>query len=392
VVRAVSGLIDKSLVFLDPSSGGPAHVARWRMLDVVRDFVRGPGPQRVESGLRTAFVAFFVRLLAEVDTHVGHEHEWFELLSAEEANVRTAMTWAADDGDADTLLRLAGGMWQFWLARGDLTEGRRWLQTGLSLRPLATDQARMNALWGAGWLAYHQADDSAAETSAVALEELASQHNDARARRNAVTIRGMVAISRGDPTAAVALLDEALRIARGLGHGWLLATSLLNLGLGNLSAGHADRARTVIGEALAVYDEIGDQRFHARCVGYLGLVSLIENDPDRARVLFVQSLTVFGALAEPGGTAEGLEGIAAVDAVTGYPARAAALAGAAERLRESYAGRELPLDHRTTGRYLVEGKSRLGAEAWARAYADGRNLPIKEAIDLALGSRGLTSV
>ncbi len=388
VVRAVSGLVDKSLVFLDASSAGNSDGARWRMLHVVREFVRGPAPHRVEAKLRRSFTAFFLTMLAEVEKHVGREHEWFELLAAEEANVRTPLMWAADDGDADVLLRLAGGMWQFWLARGALTEGRRWLETGFGLRPPASDGTRMTALWGAGWLAYHQADDRAAEAAALELEDLARTRGDARARRNGVTIRGMVAISREDAPGAVTLLTEALRLSLSLDHSWILATSQLNLGLGYLSAGETEHARAVIGDALAAYEEIGDERFRARCVGYLGLTSLIEDDPDRARALFAQSLSVFRQLAEPGGTAEGLGGIAAVDAATGNLARASTLAAAAERLRESYAGRELPLDRRTTNRYLASAESHLGEGAWSEAYARGRNLPLDEAIDLALASSG----
>ena len=388
VVRAVSGLVDKSLVFLDASSVGNRTWARWRMLDVVREFVRGPEPHRGEAKLRRGFTAFLLALLADVEKHVGREHEWFELLAAEEANVRTSLMWAADDGDAQTLLQLAGRMWQFWLARGALTEGRRWLETGLGLRPPASDEIRITALWGAGWLAYHQADDTAAEASALELEDLARKRGDARARRNGVTIRGMVAISREDAPGAVTLLSEALRLACGLDQSWISATSLLNLGLGYLSAGETDDARAVIGKALAAYEEIGDDRFRARCVGYLGLTSLIEDDPDRARALFAQSLSVFRQLAEPGGTAEGLVGIAAVEAATGNLARASTLAGAAARLRESYAGRELPLDRRTTNRYLTSAESHLGEGAWSEAHVRGRNLPLAEAIDLALASTG----
>ncbi len=386
VVGAVSGLVDKSLVFLDARSGLAGEATRWRMLDVVREFVRAGEPGGPEAGLRRAFVDFFVRLVADVAKNVGRERDWFEVLTAEEANVRRALTWAAEDEDADSLLRLAGGMWQYWVASGALTEGRRWLNAGLSLHPSGSDEVRMTALWGVGWLAYHQADDGAAEASALELEELARQHGEARARRDALTIRGMVAISREDASGAVTFLTEALDIARGLDHDWILATSLLNLGLGLLSAADTDRARTAIGEALAAYEGIGDARFRARCVGYLGITSLMEDDPDRARVLFSQSLAAFRELAEPAGTAEGLAGIAAAEAATGNLPRAATLAGAAERLRNSFAGRELPLDRRTTQRYLSSAETRFGSAAWAEARARGRELTLDEAIDLALAS------
>jgi predicted ATPase len=384
VVASVSALVDKSLLFLDTSSE-ELSVPRWRMLDVVRQFVQG-STAVVELGLRARFLHFYLRLLAELAGGVGRD-EWFGQLTAEEANLTTALTWAAEDRDAEILLRLCGGLWQFWQTRGELTEGRRWLETGLSLRPAASDATVMTALWGLGWLAYHQADEAAAQDAAIRLVELAERHHDDRARRNALTLCGMVAIARDRGTEAVDLLEDALSMAVRVGERWLLATSQLNLGLAYLCAGNTDRARAGIGEALRGYEEIGDQRFHARCLAYLGHAGLLDRDPDRAGAVLRNSLTTFRSLAEPGGTAEGLVGLAAVHALQGNARCAALLAGAAERLRDSYAGRQLPLDERISGRYLAVAETVLGPEEWPRAWAEGRELRLDSAIDLALGSQ-----
>ena len=383
VVASVSALVDKSLLFLDTSSE-ELSVPRWRMLDVVRQFVQGHSRAVVEPRLRTAFLQFYVRLIAELASEVGRE-EWFGQLAAEDANLKTALTWAAEDRDAETLLRLCGGLWQFWQTRGELTEGRRLLQAGLSIRPSASDATIMPALWGLGWLAYHQADEVAAEDAAVRLADQAERHQDDRARRNALTLRGMVAIARDRGTEAVDLLEDALSLARRVGERWLLATSKLNLGLAYLCVGNTDRARAGIGEALRAYKEIGDKRFHARCLAYLGHAALIDRDTDRAGALLRNSLTAFRHLAEPGGTAEGLVGLAAVHALQDNATRAALLAGAADRLRDSYAGRQLPLDERVSGRYLAVAETVLGPEEWSRAWAEGRELRLDPAIDLALG-------
>ena len=150
--------------------------------------------------------------------------------------------------------------------------------------------------------------------------------------------------------------------------------------------GNTDRARVGIGEALRAYEEIGDQHFHARCLAYLGHAALVDRDTDRAGALLRNSLTAFRHLAEPGGTAEGLVGLAAVHALQGNATRAALLAGAADRLRDSYAGRQLPLDERASGRYLAVAQILLGPEAWSQAWAEGRELRLDSAIDLALDS------
>jgi predicted ATPase/DNA-binding XRE family transcriptional regulator len=384
VVRAMSGLVDKGLAFLDPQAGGLVDVPRWRMLDVLREFVGTLEQPPEAADLRMAYQAYFLDLLARVAEHIGEEDAWFRLLAVEEANVRSALIWAEDDQDAETLLRLANGMWQFWQARGGLAEGRQWLDSGLAMQPAASDASRMTALWGTAWLAYHQADDEAAEAAGHELRELADRNHDKLGERNAATLLGIVAISREDTDHAVELLQGAVRIAETVDRPWIAATSWLNLGMAHLGAGATDLARRDLGEALRRYEQVGDQRFHARCLGYLGLASLTEDDSGRARALFAQSLAAFRDLAEPGGTAEGLSGLAAVEARTGQPERAAMLAGAAERLRETFAGRELPLDRRTVGRFLDAARTSIDAQTWEQAWADGRDLDLDDAVALAL--------
>ncbi len=378
VLEALGALADRSLVQLDPGAPTP----RWRMLDVVREIAAGLEP--IQRARRTAYLQYYQRLLDNVSGELGHERNWYQVLAAEEPNVRNALTWAEHDGDATTLLALATRMWLFWQARGGLDEGRHWLTTGLALQSPAERQLRASALWGQAWLAYHQADDDAAEAAGRELAVLADDHGDQATRRNALTIAGMVAIARDRPRDAVARLTEALTVARALGQPWILASSLLNLGLGHLALGHPDRARPALGEALARYDEIGDERFHARCLAYLGLTSLLENDPGRAGALFAQSLRAFAALAEPAGTADGMTGIAAVAAANGQAVRAATLGGAAERLRETVATRELPLERRATAPYFTSAEQEVLPAEWARAWRSGREMTLTVAVSLAL--------
>jgi len=60
------------------------------------------------------------------------------------------------------------------------------------------------------------------------------------------------------------------------------------------------------------------------------------------------------------------------------------LVGAGQRLRESIAGRELPLDRRTSTHYLERAQHELGADAWSAAQRRGSELPLDVAIGLAL--------
>jgi predicted ATPase/transcriptional regulator with XRE-family HTH domain len=380
-LNALGALVDKNLVALHRSDDPP----RWRMLDVVREAVTREQP--VDLQRRKAYTRFYLELLREVSEHVGHEEAWYRLLAAEEPNVRTALGWAETDADAETLLALATGMWLYWQARGGLDEGRRWLSRGLDMQPAAAQSLRLKALWGLAWLAYHQGEDDEAASAGAELAQLAEQCGDGLSRRNALTIAGMIAIARDRADDAASLLTQALELARDLGQPWILATSLLNLALGRLAAGRAAAARSLLGEALQRYEAIGDRRFHARCLGYLGLAALLDDDPERARALFRQSLTAFRDLAEPAGMAEGLAGLAAVAAAAGQPSAAATLGGAADRLRQTVAARELPLERRIAAQYLGAAADQLGRCAWDEAWRRGAALPTGAAIAQALDDR-----
>jgi tetratricopeptide (TPR) repeat protein len=253
------------------------------------------------------------------------------------------------------------------------------------MQPAAGPALRRTALWGIGWLAYHQGDDDAAAAAADELAGLAADSSDELARRNALTITGMVAIARDRPRDAVSLLTEALHIARALDQPWIRATSSLNLALAQLAGGSIAPARSLLGEALERYEAIGDRRFHSRCIGYLGLAALLDDDPQRARALFRQSLAAFRDLGEPAGIAEALAGLAAVAAAAGDPTAAATLGGAADRLRWTVAARELPLERRVAARYLDAAAEQLGRADWAAAWQRGHDLDPEDAVARALG-------
>jgi tetratricopeptide (TPR) repeat protein len=328
----------------------------------------------------------------KVGENVGSERDWFGVLRAEEANVEQALVWAGDDGDTESLLRLATGMFQFWQASGALTHGRRWLAAGLERPPDATSvTVRMGALWAAAWLAYQQGDDDDVERAAGALDALATAHGDTAACRNAATVVGMLAVARDQAGDAIRHLTEAVRLASELGRPWFVATSQLNLAAAHLAAGDAASARPLLVDALQRYDALGDRRFHARVVGYLALTALVDRDLARATTLYQRSLAAFRDLGEPKGTAEGLAGLANVAAARGDVLRAATLAGAAERINESVAGREFPLERRIAASHVGQAAAALPPEDWATAWATGRALDRDDAIDLALRAAPLST-
>ena len=64
---------------------------------------------------------------------------WFDAIALDHDNVRAALEWSFSGGDHELGTRLASSLGRFWLVRGHLIEGQRWLDRALattSERPL----------------------------------------------------------------------------------------------------------------------------------------------------------------------------------------------------------------------------------------------------------------
>jgi hypothetical protein len=119
-------------------------------------------------------------------------------------------------------------------------------------------------------------------------------------------------------------------------------------------------------------------------MGYLGYAALLSSDDQNAEKLFRQSLREFADLHERMGIAEGLEGLAAVSAVTRRFEQAAHLAAAAGIIRELIAARPLPLDQETFQAYMQQAREHTSPDAWTTAWEEGSKMTTDEAIAVAL--------
>jgi tetratricopeptide (TPR) repeat protein len=245
---------------------------------------------------------------------------------------------------------------------------------------------RAKALWGAAWLAYHHGDYEDTETLGEQLFALSSGATDPVVTRNALTIRGIVAMAQSRFQDARALFEEALQLLRPLGQNWLLATSLLNLGTSCVHARDGERARSLLEEARSVYDRLGDRLFSARAAVQSGFAWMADGEIARAASLIAASLRSFIELEDVWGTTESLEAMAAVRAAEGSPQRAARTGGAAEVLRETMTVRPLAWDRIWTERYMNGARTSIESGAWEASWQAGRALSFEDAVEDALSS------
>jgi predicted ATPase/DNA-binding XRE family transcriptional regulator len=380
LLDALRALVDNSLVVLSE--------ARYRMLDTIRDYAQ---EQLLLSGEAPAIqgrhAEYYLHLAQQAAPHLeaGNLSEWHRQLELEQDNLRATLNWFMGNNETELALRLAGSIWRYWQRQGNLGEGRRWLEEGLAKGKNVSKEIRANALWGTIWLAYHQGDYAHANELSAEYLPLAREMGDGLHVRNALTGLGVTAVAQGHYDEGVVFLRESLDICRGIGKNWHLGTSLLNLGRTIMHLGHDQEAVRLLEEALEVYRDLGNSAFVARTMGYLGYAALLRSDYQNADKLFRRSLREFADLNEKMGIAEGLEGLAAVSAVTNRIERAAHLAAAAGIIRELIAARPLPLDQDIFQAYMQQAREHISLEIWTAAWEEGRKLTTDQAITVALG-------
>jgi predicted ATPase len=344
VLDLLGQLSDKSLVQVEDA----VDEARYRLLETIRQYgaekLRGAGE---EGALRARHRDWYLALAEEAEPELRgpRQGEWLVRLAEEHENLRAALVWTSEQEEGEAGLRLGAALWWFWMVRGYMTEGRARLATLLgSAGAAARTAARARALNGAGALAQCQ----------------------------------------GEYEAARALYEESLAIRRELGDQHGIADSLNNLGILASDQGEYEAARALYEESLAIRRELGNQQGIAGSLNNLGNVAYSQGEYEAARALNEESLAICRELGDQRGIAYGLEGVAAAAGAQGQPERAALIFGAAEALREVLGAPLTPSDRAEYDRYVAAARAALDEAAFAAAWAEGRALPLDQAIAIAL--------
>ncbi|MDP9372367.1 MAG: tetratricopeptide repeat protein [Chloroflexota bacterium] len=298
VLTILAHLVDKSLVLAEAG----AEAARYRLLETVRQYA---WEWLLESGeterIRQGHAEYYLALAETAETELtGPEQAaWLDRLEREHGNLRAALRWSLEAGEAETGLRLAGALWQFWASHGHLGEGRRWLDAALTAVPgLANPQSggastavRAKALAGAGDLARNQSDSAAARAFLLESLALSRRSGDQQGVGKSLTNLGVLAAQQGDYPTARQLLDESLTLYRELGDQHGVASALNTLGVIAKQQGQYERAVRLYTESLALFRKLGNKQYLAKVLANLGVVGQLQGEYRLARELLEESLT-----------------------------------------------------------------------------------------------------
>jgi tetratricopeptide (TPR) repeat protein len=310
--------------------------------------------------------------------------------------------------------RLAVALFELWAMRGYVSEGRRWLND-LLVRIPERSSVRATALWQVGNLALMQHDPASALTPLQESLAIGRELGDEHATVSALIGLGIVALRQHDVMRSAQLFAEGLALSRKLGDTYTIAFALHQSSKVAQAQGDFEQAVALVTESLALHRRMGDQLGVAGSLLRLGQVSYAQADIAQAQAFFEESLAIqrrlgnniaiplillgevaratslFSeslSLSRKCGDREGIALCLADSAGVAIARKQLVLAvrlfGLVGRLlrkmnaRLDLAGR---LEH---NRNLAAARTQTDAQTFAEAWAQGRDLPLEQALAEAL--------
>jgi predicted ATPase/DNA-binding CsgD family transcriptional regulator len=382
-LEVLAQLVAKSLVRIaDDTSTQP----RFWLLETIRNYAIDQLKLAHElAQALDAHASYFVELVEQAQTslHGPRMASALDDLSLDYGNFRAVFQRALETGDLTSGLRLAVGLYRFWVARGHLTEARGWLEVALPRSQSVPPATRAAALNVAGVMAGIQHDHERATGFFRESLRLWGTLGDTGRQAGAYLNLGLIAHVTGDVEEAQRQFERADELYQAVGDHGGQARALGSRA--RLAREQADltRAMRLVEDSLRLFRTNGDLFGTAQALANLGHIRLELNEPHAAAGAFREALETWRGLGNILDVAECLEGVAAVIA-DAQPQRAAQLLGAADENRKASGAPVAAVDVRRYAQLVARVKNHLGEQAFATDWAAGRDLHIDSAVDLAL--------
>ena len=325
MLELLGALVNKSLVVFTEQNGA----GRYRYLETVRHFAWEHVAQAGESTvLRERHQGWCVALAeqAEPELRGPGQAEWLATLETDIDNLRAALAWSMQgESGAVQGVRLASLLGRFWVIRGYLSEGRRWLGEMLASAVAVPAAVRAGALAAAGRLAYYQSDFTQATERYEESLALCRAHGNVQGMATAYNGLGLVLVEHGAYDQATALFERSLVLSRECQDPWATAGTLNNLGLVAQRQGDYGRTAAWLEESLTMYRQLGDAQGTANTLNTWGVAAMDAGDRGTAATLLEESLALHRGLDSGYGVALALSNMGILARQGGEHGRAAAL-------------------------------------------------------------------
>jgi predicted ATPase/DNA-binding SARP family transcriptional activator len=415
-------LIDKSMVTV--RAGSEDSETRYGMLETIREYGREKLDESGETErLRQRHRDFFIVLAEQAEPELRRTEQmlWLDRLEGEYDNLRAAWD-SAIESDAKLASRLASALLDFWIMRGNPSEGREWLAQLLpQTAQWGQTTGRARVLSVAGRLSYFHRDIESARQFLEEALAIARKLGDKKQMAFALNWLGYIANYRPDDQTAQAIAEEGLAIyhelqdplgiiettfflamtspgqypeaeerciislakLRELGDNFGVAYALNLLGELARFRGDHERARQFYEENLEILRKLGSRATVSPMLN-LAWVSLYGGDARKAKALFEESLNGSNEFGDKGSMTECLAGFVGVLVIVGKREQAARLIGAAESLFQGMGWTMAAVDQKDYDHYVRIARRQLDGAAFEQAWAEGRAMTLDQAIEFAL--------
>jgi predicted ATPase/class 3 adenylate cyclase len=377
-------LLDQSLIRRAP---GPAGEQRLTMLETIKQYAAERLAQSGEGdAIARRHTMHFTALAESLEPDLTRSPDAVERMDRDHDNLRIALSWAIDHGDADLGLRLGYALWRFWQLRSHLQEGRMWFDRLLALPGASNRNAvRARGLTGAAGIAYWQNDYPAATAWYEESEGIYRELGDKRGLADALYNLGSMASIRGDMAAVQAAFEEGMLLAREVNDEGLILRFLEAQGYMAFMTDDLETARSALEEALAMAVASGEAFAVATSHHTVGQVARLQGRLDDAAEHYRTAIAMASKLGDTVAMTEPLQGLAAVLIAGDEPEVGVRLLGANAGIRER-AGGGPPPEYLRLGDPFTAARVRLGDERYDAAWEAGKALTAEEAAAEALAT------
>jgi predicted ATPase/class 3 adenylate cyclase len=382
-LEGLTSLVDQSLVRrIDAEGGDP----RFSMLETMREF----GLEQLRShgdfgDIVQSHADYFLDLALEAESHLtaDDQGEWLDRCDQEHPNIRAALRWAIDAGEAERAQEAAGALWRFWHQRGHLAEGRDWFKEILAMPSgQRRTAARAKALIGAGGMAWWQQDRGA--TGVFYKEALAIERELGDAARIAEALYNLSFVVAGDDLdAATRMLEESLDLFRGLGNERGMAQVLTMLVMRDAEASDWEPVIVRLEEVVAIWRRLADRLHLAFDLLWLAWAYGRMGRMEDALAVGLEALDLFSVADNATGVGIALSQLAFLATWGGRHEDAIKLAGASESLKARVGGPPGAIGGILEGDPAEEARAHLPEDAARRAWEEGVAMSMDEAVALA---------
>jgi predicted ATPase len=288
VADLVARLVDKSLVTASDAAG----VVDFRLLQTLAQYGRERLERSGEAAAARARHASYVANVVEVPdgAHGSAEGNWFGTVGELLDDIRLAMEWAAESGDADIACAIAGGLGWFWNMGGRIDDAWRWIGVALSLGEPTRPIRRIRALEWGGLVGIAHDSERAMEYGAEAVARARALGDDAVIALATMFHASATSDFFHHTEAATELAVESRRAFASVGGGWSRAMATL-LG-GTISMVHTDydAALPALREAAARFGDIGNVWGRALALRHVSDIATTRGDYEEAEDALRQAI------------------------------------------------------------------------------------------------------